>query len=188
MPTSPATTMPAEWTTLADAKDAKLDRSSPPVPTSSELSSSDTDESFTEAAAAAVSQPSAERKTLMQMIEPRFWSAVVLSALTASAPFVITCTAVVVAFQRLFGQRPPTVKPNGKTAIVSGGKMTKSFLMIKQLKAQGCRVVLVETSKCAASRPPPPHAALAPSCLPLLRATTVPRQVLDGGVALLEVR
>ncbi|EOD40874.1 hypothetical protein EMIHUDRAFT_52960, partial [Emiliania huxleyi CCMP1516] len=39
------------------------------------------------------------------------------------------------------------VKPNGKVAIVSGGKMTKAYVIARQLKAQGCRVVLLETSK-----------------------------------------
>jgi hypothetical protein len=86
-------------------------------------------------------------KTLVEMIEPRLWSVLVLSGLAASLPLVATCTAIVAILQRLFGEASEPVPSNGKTAIVSGGKMTKSFVLIKQLKAQGCRVVLVETSK-----------------------------------------
>ena len=35
----------------------------------------------------------------------------------------------------------------GKTAIVTGGKMTKALVVCRHLKAAGCRVVLVETHK-----------------------------------------
>ena len=86
-------------------------------------------------------------KTLAEMLEPRLWSMVVLAGLAASFPLVVSCTAIVALLQRLFGEAPETVPSNGKTAIVSGGKMTKSYVLIKQLKAQGCRVVLVETNK-----------------------------------------
>jgi len=86
-------------------------------------------------------------KTLAEMLEPRLWSMLVLAGLAASLPLVATCTAIVALLQRLFGKAPEAVPYNGKTAIVSGGKMTKSFVLIKQLKAQGCRVVLVETDK-----------------------------------------
>ena len=86
-------------------------------------------------------------KTFAEMIEPRLWSMLVLAGLAASLPLVATCTAIVTLLQRLFGEAPEKVPFNGKTAIVSGGKMTKSFVLIKQLKAQGCRVVLVETNK-----------------------------------------
>ena len=180
--------VPPTMSTLAAMGDLtdneKPTRTDSPPATASVSSSSDAG-SNTDAATPTTTD--LKSKTVRELLEPRFWSIVVLGALAATAPLVISCTAFVVAIHRLFFHVKP-VPWNGKTAIVSGGKMTKSFLMIKQLKAQGCRVVLVETSKCAASRPPPPHAALAPSCLPLLRATTVPRQVLDGGVALLEVR
>ena len=81
------------------------------------------------------------------MIEPRLWSMLVLAGLAASLPFVVSCTAIVALLQRLFGDAPEKVPSNGKTAIVSGGKMTKSYVLTKQLKAQGCRVVLVETNK-----------------------------------------
>eukprot|EP00964_Phaeocystis_antarctica_P088483 scaffold56308_cov61-Phaeocystis_antarctica.AAC.11 len=81
------------------------------------------------------------------MIEPRLWSMLVLAGLAASLPFVVSCTAIVALLQRLFGDAPEKAPSNGKTAIVSGGKMTKSFVLTKQLKAQGCRVVLVETNK-----------------------------------------
>lgn len=83
---------------------------------------------------------------MRELIEPRFWSLVVLGAIALSAPLVISCTAIVVAFHRVFF-RSKDIPWNGKTAIVSGGKMTKAFAFVKQLKAQGCRVVLVETSK-----------------------------------------
>ena len=86
-------------------------------------------------------------KTLAEMLEPRLWSMVVLAGLAASFPLVVSCTAIVALLQRLFGEAPETVPSNGKTAIVSGGKMTKSYVLTKQLKAQGCRVVLVETNK-----------------------------------------
>merc|ERR1740115_336658 len=86
-------------------------------------------------------------KTLAEMLEPRLWSMLVLAGLAVSFPLVATCTAIVTLLQRLFGASPKTVPSNGKTAIVSGGKMTKSYVLIKQLKAQGCRVVLVETNK-----------------------------------------
>ena len=86
-------------------------------------------------------------KTLAEMLEPRLWSMLVLAGLAVSLPLVATCTAIVALLQRLFGKAPEAVPYNGKTAIVSGGKMTKSFVLIKQLKAQGCRVVLVETDK-----------------------------------------
>ena len=106
-------------------------------PTSSDVSSDDED--------SVLAPPT--QKTLREMIEPRLWSVLVLSGLAASFPLVITCTAIVALLQRLFGESPEPVRPNGKTAIVSGGKMTKSYVLIKQLKAQGCRVVLVETDK-----------------------------------------
>ena len=86
-------------------------------------------------------------KTLVETIEPRLWSVLVLTGLAASLPLVATCTMIVTLLQRLFGEAPGKVPFNGKTAIVSGGKMTKSFVLIKQLKAQGCRVVVVETNK-----------------------------------------
>ena len=60
-------------------------------------------------------------KTLRDMCEPRFWSLVTLAALAASAPLVLVCTFFTVALHRLF-EKPTTVAPNGKVAIVSGGK------------------------------------------------------------------
>jgi len=41
--------------------------------------------------------------------------------------------------------KPHTVKQ--KTAIVTGGKMTKALCVARQLKQEGCRVILVETHK-----------------------------------------
>jgi hypothetical protein len=112
------------------------------TPTASDVSSDSSDDQPLDE----VSMPRAP-KSLAQLLKPRFWSLAVLAGLGASFPLSAACTAIVVILQRLFGKKPEQVPFNGKTAIVSGGKMTKSFVMIKQLKAQGCRVVLVETSK-----------------------------------------
>ena len=65
------------------------------------------------------------KKSLRQLIEPRFWSILVLAGLAACAPLVITATIVVAALHRLFGTRAEMKPFNGKVAIVSGGKMTK---------------------------------------------------------------
>merc|ERR1719424_703724 len=117
---------------------------SPPATVSGGSVSGDSDSDTCADADVALAQ--VKTKTVRELLEPRFWSLVVLGALAASAPLVVSCTAFVVALHRAFFRSKP-VPWNGKTAIVSGGKMTKAFVMIKQLKAQGCRVVLVETSK-----------------------------------------
>lgn len=150
----------------------KVKANEPVSSTASDGSSSDEHQSDADMQ---LSTPSEEPvKTLMQMIEPRFWSVVVLASLAAFAPMLITGTVAVTALYRLFGARAEKVPWNGKTAIVTGGKvrssldippmphvpsshpprlsrpcaqMTKSFVIIKQLKAQGCRVVLCETKK-----------------------------------------
>lgn len=89
----------------------------------------------------------APNATFMDTLQPRMWSLLVLSALALAFVPVTVCTVIVVVIARVFGSRPPAVAPNGKTAIVTGAKMTKSFVILKQLKAQGCRVVLVDSSK-----------------------------------------
>ena len=87
-------------------------------------------------------------KTWREVLAPRLWSIATLAGIYACAPFVVGSWAAVVGASRLFfGGRAARVPWNGKTALVTGGKMTKSFVICKQLKAQGCRVVLLETSK-----------------------------------------
>ena len=123
------------------------------APTESDVSSQSADESellTLDATEPDATQTEPKQTCLLDEIEPRFWSLTVLAALLLTAPLVALTAACVIAVQRLFGRREqvglgPT--SNGKVAIVSGGKMTKSFVLIKQLKARGCRVVLVETSK-----------------------------------------
>lgn len=107
--------------------------------------SGDDEEVFHEAKPTSV--PAPKPKTLTQMIVPRVWSLFTLSGLGALAPLVFAGTAVAVALNRLVSPHIKSVPSNGKVAIVTGGKMTKAYIMIKQLKAQGCRVILVETSK-----------------------------------------
>lgn len=84
----------------------------------------------------------------LEKMQPRMWSAITLAALYA---FVVPIMIVFVGCAKLvkvcFGSRDPPVPFNGKVAIVTGGKMTKAFVICRQLKQQGCRVVLVETSK-----------------------------------------
>lgn len=120
----------------------KLERSSAASPTASECSSTDEQTKLT------LSGICVKEKSIAEMIAPRFWSLVTLSALAASAPLIMMGTLAAIVIDYLFSAgASPKVASNGKVAIVTGGKMTKAFVVIKQLKAQGCRVVLCETSK-----------------------------------------
>jgi hypothetical protein len=63
----------------------------------------------------------------------------VLAAL--SLPLALLLTALLKLWHRVAGPRaPPTVQTIGKTAIVTGGKMTKALMVCRQLKQSGCRV------------------------------------------------
>ena len=151
-PTPIAASPPAMITLAAMADEPALDgnkllvdappRTDSPQGTASGYTSSEADS--TDAPSAVASDM--KGKTLRELIAPRFWSTVVLAALAASAPLVMSTTVIIVALHRLFF-RTSAVPWNGKTAIISGGKMTKAFIVAKALKKQGCRVVLVETSK-----------------------------------------
>lgn len=139
----------------------------PVTPVLTETSTSDVYSSDTDTEFASERKPEADPaelepaecavapRTWRQAIEPRLWSVATLVGIFACAPLVVACWAVLVALGRTFGERLAAiggkrcdeVKPNGKVAIVSGGKMTKAYVIARQLKAQGCRVVLLETSK-----------------------------------------
>merc|ERR1711920_271631 len=84
----------------------------------------------------------------LEKMQPRMWSAITLAALYAVVvPIMIVFVGCAKLVKVCFGSRDPPVPFNGKVAIVTGGKMTKAFVICRQLKQQGCRVVLVETSK-----------------------------------------
>ena len=85
--------------------------------------------------------------TLRDVFEHRTWAAASLVSLYATMGPVLCATACRLAYHSLFGARQRPAAPNGKTVIVTGGKMTKSLLICRALKKQGCRVILVETSK-----------------------------------------
>merc|ERR1719440_112505 len=93
--------------------------------TASDCSTSDDQDQLSTVAVPVTSETTTtQAKSLRDIVEPRFWSCVVLAVLAASAPLILTCTALVVAFYRVFVSSPPEPKPNGKVAIISGGKMT----------------------------------------------------------------
>lgn len=98
------------------------------------------------AAAAKPAEPEATR-SLRDMIEGRAWAAASMASLYATMGPVLCGVAASVVLNKLFGKGEHAPAPNGKTVIVTGGKMTKSLVICRALKAQGCRVVLVETSK-----------------------------------------
>ena len=108
--------------------------------------------------------------------ESQIWSAMVLFAAWISFPFVLSFCLLASAWHRLTHGRAPPPKSTGpqRTAIVTGGKsaplvpprrvtrrpfsslvcfssppcaVTKALCVCRHLKAQGCRVVLVETHK-----------------------------------------
>ena len=86
-------------------------------------------------------------KTWREVLAPRLWSIATLAGIYACAPFVVGSWAAVVGASRLFfGGRAARVPWNGKTALVTGGKMTKSFVICKQLKAflEAVRALAVE--------------------------------------------
>lgn len=87
-----------------------------------------------------------------------FKSAAVLAVVLLLIPLVTVLTAASALFhfiQREVLNLSPgldkgaglSASVTGETAIVTGGKMTKALHTCRHLKAQGCRVVLVETSK-----------------------------------------
>ena len=83
---------------------------------------------------------------LKAKLEPRAWSLFVLWTAAVSFPFVVTYAAIVSLWHRL--TQKPTVYPKPtRTAIVTGGKMTKALCVCRHLKRAGCRVVLIETHK-----------------------------------------
>lgn len=87
-------------------------------------------------------------RSLRDMIEPRAWSLLCLGCLAMLAPLVVTAAIVGAALEWLRTRaRKRPLALNGKTAIVTGGKMTKSLVMCRALRAAGCRVILVETRK-----------------------------------------
>ena len=89
------------------------------------------------------------------VMEPRLWSSWVLLCAVLSFPIVLLVALVLYVFN--LGRRAietasgaeDVPKPRGdeKTAIVSGGKMTKALVVARHLKAQGWRVVMLETHK-----------------------------------------
>ena len=86
----------------------------------------------------------------MSSLESRVWSFGVICFAAASFPIVLMYTLAVAAWYRLIGAAPKRVDPNGtikRTAIVTGGKMTKALCVCRHLKQAGCRVILVETHK-----------------------------------------
>jgi len=90
-----------------------------------------------------------------ESMEPRLWSSWVLLCAVLSFPIVLLVALVLYVFN--LGRRAietasgaeDVPKPRGdeKTAIVSGGKMTKALVVARHLKAQGWRVVMLETHK-----------------------------------------
>lgn len=62
-------------------------------------------------------------------------------------PFVVSYIATARLWRRLTGGAPSPQNATKKTAIVTGGKMTKALCVARYLKKAGCRVVLVETHK-----------------------------------------
>lgn len=75
--------------------------------------------------------------------ESRLWSLGILLFAAVSFPYVVSLTLFVAAWYRLFGDSTDEasyrIAPNGKTAIVTGGKMTKALCTCRHLKRAGCR-------------------------------------------------
>ena len=75
-------------------------------------------------------------------------SSLILLLITAwTFPFVASYAVFVSSFRRLLRGKPSTSAPPTKTAIVTGGKMSKALFVARYLKKAGCRVVLIETHK-----------------------------------------
>lgn len=111
----------------------------------------------------------------------QLWSAGILALAAFSFPYVLFFTAVSKVFRRLFFKRPEPPPPPIRTAIVTGGKMTKALCVARQLKQSGCRVVLVETHKywMVASRQA--------SCVDRFVTVPVPEQDPEGYLKALKV-
>jgi len=77
----------------------------------------------------------------------QLWSLAILLITYATFPVVMTYVFWAALWHRLVHGPKPKVTMTGKTAIVTGGKMTKALCVARQLKAAGCRVILVETHK-----------------------------------------
>jgi hypothetical protein len=87
---------------------------------------------------------------LPKCVESRVWSLGLLILAATSFPFVAFGSLCLAAFYRVCMPPPTTttVLPGkGKTAIITGGKMSKAMHMARILKRAGCRVVMVETHK-----------------------------------------
>ena len=84
--------------------------------------------------------------TIIERTYTRAYSLGVLAVAAVTFPYVVAYCLAAAAYHRLFATTtaPPS---NGKTVIITGGKMTKSLHLIRHLKAAGCRVVLCETGK-----------------------------------------
>ena len=80
----------------------------------------------------------------------QLYSAAIILTLYASFPFVAAYVLASNLWHRIFSRPKVSAtasSPNRKTAIVTGGKMSKAYFVAKHLKDAGCRVVLVETHK-----------------------------------------
>lgn len=88
--------------------------------------------------------------------ESQLWSLALIALAVVSFPFVTAYVLAAALWHRLLHGRAGAKQGDeprvhlagaGKTAIVTGGKMTKALVVCRHLKAAGCRVVLVETHK-----------------------------------------
>ena len=70
-------------------------------------------------------------------LESRLWSFGILCLAAASFPAVLAGTAILYAWSRLTSAPPAKAEPNGKTVIITGGKMTKSLHTARILKRAG---------------------------------------------------
>ena len=82
-------------------------------------------------------------------LESRLWSIGILVVAAITFPYVLTFSLAAAIWHRLRHGRRPTapMSKKPKTAIVTGGKMTKAMVVCRQLKRAGCRVILAETEK-----------------------------------------
>ena len=72
--------------------------------------------------------------------ESQLWSLGILATAAISFPYVLTCTLLLKLYHRLFSSSTTEFPAPTRTAIVTGGKMTKALCVCRQLKQSGCRV------------------------------------------------
>lgn len=74
--------------------------------------------------------------------ESRMWSIGILCLAAVVFPYVVVGTLVIAAYYRLVTAKPQPAAGPMRTAIITGGKMSKALATARILKKAGCRVVM----------------------------------------------